>query len=59
MEYVGSKQAAEILHCSRDYVSKLCRKGYFPHAEQDAYGSPWRIPMQDLEEYIIRKGNIE
>ena len=56
MEYVGTKEASAILRCSQNYVSKLCRLGYFPNAEQDDYGSPWRIPIQDLEEYLAQKG---
>lgn len=54
MEYVGTKEASAILKLSRDYISKLCREGRFPNAEQDDYGSPWRIPMKELEEYALK-----
>lgn len=55
MEYVGTKEAAEILGCSQSTVSKKCREGVFPRAEQDAPGSPWRIPKEDVEKFINQK----
>lgn len=55
MEYVGTKEAAEILGCSQSTVSKKCREGIFPRAEQDAPGSPWRIPKEDVEKFINQK----
>ncbi len=51
MEFVGTKEAAEILGCTQAYVSKLCREGKFNGAEQDAKGSPWRIPVEEVENY--------
>ena len=55
MEYVGTKEAAEILGCSQSTVSKKCREGVFPRAEQDAPGSPWRIPKEDVTNYLSLK----
>ena len=51
MEFVGTKEAAEILNCTQAYVSKLCREGKFNGAEQDAKGSPWRIPVEEVRNY--------
>jgi len=45
---IGTGAAAEILGCSRDYVSKLCREGYFETATQDKVGSPWHISEQEV-----------
>lgn len=55
MEFYGTKEAATILKYKQEYVAKLCRAGIFPGAEQDAPGSPWRIPKTDIEEYLLRK----
>ena len=51
MEYVGTKEASEILGCTQAYVSRLCREGKFNGAEQDAKGSPWRIPIEEIRNY--------
>lgn len=49
MEYYGTKEVSKILGYTQTYVTKLCRDGKFPNAEQDAPGSPWRIPKTDVE----------
>ena len=43
-EYMGTKEAGAKFGCNPSYVSALCRAGKIPGAEQDAPGSPWRIP---------------
>ncbi len=48
---IGTKEAAEILGYSREYVAKLCRDGVFRSAEQDAKGSPWRLDKEEVERY--------
>ena len=58
MEYVGTKEAAEMLRCTKSYISVLCRNKKFPNAEQDAVGSPWRIPIKDIEQYMKRRKNL-
>ncbi|MBQ2876758.1 MAG: helix-turn-helix domain-containing protein [Clostridia bacterium] len=44
MEYMGTKEAAEKLKVKPSTVSAWCREGRILGAEQDAPGSPWRIP---------------
>jgi len=51
MEYYGTKEASEILGLSQNTISKKCRDGAFPGAEQDAKRSPWRIPKEDIDNY--------
>ena len=40
---MGTKEAAERWGYTQSTVSKWCREGLIK-AEQDAQGSPWRIP---------------
>lgn len=44
-EYMGTKEAAEKWKCKQDTVSRWCREGKIEGVEQDAKGSPWRIPI--------------
>lgn len=55
MEYYGTKEASEILGLKQSTVSKKCREGAFPGAEQDAKNSPWRIPKEDIEKYLEKR----
>lgn len=41
---MGTSKAADLWGCTRDDVSRLCRKGKIKGAEQDGKGKPWRIP---------------
>lgn len=45
MEFMGTKEASEKWNVSQNTVSKWCREKKIPNAEQDAKGSPWRIPI--------------
>ena len=46
---MGTKVAAEILGVSQPTVSKWCREtDFFPNAIQDAKGSPWHIPVDEV-----------
>lgn len=45
MEYMGTKEAAEKWGYNPSTISAMCRKGVIQGAEQDAPGSPWRIPV--------------
>ncbi len=45
MEFMGTKEASEKWNVSQNTVSKWCRENKIPNAEQDAKGSPWRIPI--------------
>lgn len=44
MEYMGTKEAAEKWGYSQTTIAKWCREKLID-AEQDAAGSPWRIPI--------------
>lgn len=41
---MGTKEAHEKWDLTQAYITKLCREGKVKGAEQDAPGSPWRIP---------------
>lgn len=43
-EYMGTKEASDKWGVSRNTISGWCRDGRILNAEQDAKGSPWRIP---------------
>lgn len=45
MEYMGTKEAAEKWGYKQSTISAMCRDGVIEGAEQDAKGSPWRIPI--------------
>ena len=49
MDYMGTKAAAELWNMTQNLVSRLCREGKIPGAEQDKKGSPWRIPVDTLK----------
>ncbi len=55
-KYVGTSEAAKILGYSQAYLTKLCREGKLPDAEQDGRGKPWRIPVCAIEEFKKQKG---
>ena len=59
---IGTKEAAKLWGVTQATVSKWCREGKIEGAEQDAKGSPWRIP-KDIEKLQIRnkkcKGKVE
>lgn len=42
--YMGTKEAAKLWGVNRNTISRWCRENRIPGAEQDAPGSPWRIP---------------
>lgn len=45
MEYMGTKEASEKWGYKQSTISAMCRDGVIESAEQDAKGSPWRIPV--------------
>lgn len=53
--YFGTKEAARQLKVSIGTLSRRCRQGKIPGAEQDAPGSPWRIPVEYIEKTIKNK----
>ena len=44
-EYVETKYLAEKWGVSQSTITKWCRLKMISGAEQDAPGSPWRIPI--------------
>ena len=52
---VGTKKAGEMLRLSSNTISKYCREGVFPNVTHDDYGSPWQIPITDIEAFKDRK----
>jgi len=53
---MGTREAAEKWGCSQATVSRLCRMKKIPRVEQDAVGSPWRIPTDTEKPNSIRSG---
>ncbi|MBQ9558030.1 MAG: helix-turn-helix domain-containing protein [Clostridia bacterium] len=45
MEFMGTKEAGEKWGFDKSTISRWCREGRIDGAEQDAKGSPWRIPV--------------
>ncbi|MBP3415384.1 MAG: helix-turn-helix domain-containing protein [Clostridia bacterium] len=41
---IGTKEAASLWGYKPSTISKWCREGKIPGADQDGPGSPWRIP---------------
>lgn len=54
-EYVGSKEAANMPGVTASTISRYCREKKFKNAEQDAKGSPWRIPVDEIQEMLKRR----
>lgn len=46
MDFMGTKEASERWGYSQSTISAWCRQGKIKDAEQDASGSPWRIPIK-------------
>ena len=57
MEFMGTKEAAEKMNVKQSTVSAWCREGRIPNAEQDAKGSPWRIPANFTRQNLLPKQN--
>ena len=57
-EFVGTREAAEMLNCSQATISRHCREDIIEGAEHDRKGSPWRIPRKTIEK-ILERGRIE
>ena len=55
MDYIGTKEASKRLNVSCNTISRWCREGKIEGAEQDAPGSPWRIPTDCINSNMIKK----
>lgn len=58
-DFVGTKIMAELWDCPQSQITKWCREGKIPGAEQDKKGSPWRIPVDALKPEKERKTKNE
>lgn len=45
-ETMGTLEASQKWDVSQATISKWCRDGKIPGAEQDRKGSPWHIPKE-------------
>jgi hypothetical protein len=53
-ELLTSTEAAEILHCTPEYITILVKRGHFPGARKmdpTRRNSPLRIPREDVIAY--------
>ena len=48
-DFIGTKAMSEIWGCTPAQITKWCREGKIPGAEQDKPRSPWRIPVDALK----------
>jgi len=49
---VGTQEAGKMLGIKPETVASKCRNGDFPNAKQYKVGTPWQIPIADIEDYI-------
>lgn len=49
---VGTQEAGRMLGIKPETVAKKCRNKVFPNATQYKEGTPWQIPIADIEDYI-------
>ena len=56
---MGTKEAAEKWGCTQATVSKWCREGKIPNANQDSPGSPWHIPKDAECPKAIKKSSYK
>lgn len=54
-EYMGTKEAAKKWGVTQDLVARWCRAGKIDGAEQDAKGSPWRLPADATKPGTARR----
>ena len=48
---VGTQEAGKMLGIKSSTVAAKCRKGEFPNAKQYKPGTPWQIPLAEIEDY--------
>lgn len=54
MDFIGTKEAKQRFNVSKATLTRWCRNGQIPNAEQDAPGSPWRIPADFTIDKLVR-----
>ena len=55
VKYIGTREASEKWGVPASLIAQWCKKGLIKGAEQDAPGSPWRIPVDaDYPFYMPR-----
>ncbi len=50
--YLTTREAADQMGLAVATVRALCKRKVLPGAEQDSEQSPWRIPVEDVEDWI-------
>lgn len=48
VKYMGTREASEKWDIPQSIIAQWCKKGLINGAEQDAPGSPWRIPVDAI-----------
>ena len=51
VKYMGTREASEKWGIPSSVIAQWCKKGLIVGAEQDAPGSPWRIPVDSVHPY--------
>lgn len=55
MQFLGTKEASEKLGVKQSTVTRWCRERKIKGAEQDVSGSPWRIPVSSIQEFLEKR----
>lgn len=53
---IGTKEFASQFGCKQETVTRWCREGRIPGANQDAPGSPWHIPKDAVPPIKNKRG---
>lgn len=48
---IGTQEAGKLLGIRSATVAAKCRNGEFPNAKQYKPGTPWQIPLAEIEDY--------
>ena len=54
-DLASAKELAALFSVDRMTISRMCRRGVFPHAFKA--GNSWRIPKADVEAYLQAQWN--
>lgn len=52
--FMGTKEASNLWNVPQSTIARWCREGKIKGAEQDAAGSPWRIPKNTISPKISK-----
>ena len=54
-EVVSAADLARMIHVSRSYIARLCRKGTIPAKK---LGATWMIRKQDADKWMAKQSKI-